>query len=156
LILNGQNRAQMTLLQICHSNSWLLSRHQETNQDRIIKLGVILFCTLWTVWCRLPGYGAKKQSSVHNFGVVSPGLSNINISFHVTWFEGGNLIFVPGIVWLADAGYTLSEHQIIPIIITGAEDLDPAHDAFNYCLSQLKIFVEMAVGRLVTHVVPML
>ena len=48
---------------------------------------------------------------------------------------------------VGDAAYTLSEHLLTPF--TGVGRLDPAHDAFNYYLSQLRIRVEMAFGRLV-------
>jgi hypothetical protein len=48
---------------------------------------------------------------------------------------------------LGDAAYTLVEWFLIPF--TGADRLDPAHDAFNYYLSHLQIWVEMAFGRLV-------
>ena len=53
----------------------------------------------------------------------------------------------PGLFGLGDAAYTLSEHLLIPF--TGSDRLDPAQDAFNYYLSQLRIRVEMAFGRLV-------
>ena len=53
----------------------------------------------------------------------------------------------PGLFILSDAAYTLSKTMLIPF--TGVDWSDPAHDAFNYYLSQLRIRVEMAFGRLV-------
>jgi hypothetical protein len=52
-----------------------------------------------------------------------------------------------GCYGIADAAYTLSEHILTPF--TSADRLDSAQDAFNYYLSQLRICVEMAFGRLV-------
>ena len=40
-------------------------------------------------------------------------------------------------------------HEIMLIMNTGADRLDPAQDAFNSYLSQLRIYMEMAFGRLV-------
>jgi hypothetical protein len=48
---------------------------------------------------------------------------------------------------VADASYTLSERILIPY--TGADRLDLSHDSFKYDLSQPRIRVEMAFGRLV-------
>jgi hypothetical protein len=53
----------------------------------------------------------------------------------------------PSMYGVADAAYTLSENILIPF--TGAERFDPFNDSFNYYLSQLRIRVEMAFGRLV-------
>ena len=52
-----------------------------------------------------------------------------------------------GLYVVADAAYTLSESVLVPF--TGAHWLNSANDAFNFYLSQLRIRVEMAFGRLV-------
>ena len=99
-------------------------------------------------------YGVNCQACIKSdlqfiyFGVVSPGSTNDNISYPLASglkeaFENLPL----GYYGLADAAYTLSERMLIPY--TGVDRLDPSQDAFNYYLSQLRIRVEMAFGRLV-------
>ena len=99
-------------------------------------------------------YGVNCQAAVQSdlqflyFGVQSPGSTNDNISYALA--EGLNKVVdsLPlGLYALGDAAYTLSEHLLIPF--TGADRFNPAHDSFNYYLSQLRIRVEMAFGRLV-------
>jgi hypothetical protein len=99
-------------------------------------------------------YGVNCQACVQSdlqftyFGVISPGSTNDNISYPSA--KGLKEVFSalpPGLYGLADAAYTLSENMLIPF--TGVARLDPAQDAFNYYLSQLRIRVEMAFGRLV-------
>ena len=53
----------------------------------------------------------------------------------------------PGVFFVGDAAYTLEEHLLVPF--TGAEKLDANKDAFNFYLSQMRIRIEMAFGRLV-------
>ncbi|KAL7542523.1 hypothetical protein ACHAWF_007216 [Thalassiosira exigua] len=98
-------------------------------------------------------YGLNCQACIRSdlrftyFGVVSPGSTNDNISYPIA--EGLKNVFdsLPvGLYGVADAAYTLSENLLIPYF--GAERFDPAHDVFNYYLSQLRIRVEMAFGRL--------
>lgn len=48
---------------------------------------------------------------------------------------------------LTDAAYTLKENKLILYI--GANQCNPVHDEFDFYLSQLCIFVEMAFGRMV-------
>ncbi len=99
-------------------------------------------------------YGLNYQACVQcdlqfmYFGVVSPGSTNDNISYSQA-FELKQIFeyLPPGLFILSDAAYTLSETMLIPF--TGVDWLDPAHDAFNYYLSQLRIGVEMAFGWLV-------
>ena len=82
------------------------------------------------------------------FGVASPGSSNDNISYPMAPVLKEVLESPPlGCYAVADAGYTLSEHILIPF--TGSDRLDPVQDSFNYYLSQMRIHVEMAFGRLV-------
>jgi len=80
--------------------------------------------------------------------IVSPGSTNDNISYPLA--PGLKDIFdslPPGHFGLADAAYTLSEKMLITFV--GTDRCDPSQDAFNYDLSQLRIRVEMAFGRLV-------
>mmetsp|Transcript_12874 Transcript_12874/g.14522 ORF Transcript_12874/g.14522 Transcript_12874/m.14522 type:complete len:181 (+) Transcript_12874:104-646(+) len=51
------------------------------------------------------------------------------------------------IYFVGDAAYTLSEQLLIPF--TGTQRHNVNNDSFNYHLSQLRIRVEMAFGRLV-------
>jgi hypothetical protein len=99
-------------------------------------------------------YGLNCQACVKcdlefmYFGVVPPGSTNDNIWYSQSFdlkkiFES----LSTGVFILSDAAYTLSEPMLIPL--TGVDRSDPAHDAFNYYLSQLCIYVEMAFGRLV-------
>ena len=48
---------------------------------------------------------------------------------------------------VGDAAYSLHENLLVPFI--GAHKLNPDKDAFNFHLSQLRIRIEMAFGRLV-------
>jgi hypothetical protein len=99
-------------------------------------------------------YGLNCQACVQcdlqfiYFGAVSLGSTNDNISYSQAFdlmkiFES----LPPGLFILSDAAYTLSETMLIPF--TGVDQSDPAHDAFNYYLLQLRICVEMAFERLV-------
>ena len=99
-------------------------------------------------------YGVNCQACVNSnlefmyFGVVSPGSMNNNISYPMA--PGLKEVLdalLLGRYAVADAAYTLSESILIPF--TGSDRLDKAQDSFNYYLSQLRIRVEMAFGRLV-------
>ena len=99
-------------------------------------------------------YGISCQACVRPdlqfmyFGVVSPGLTNNNLSYPLA--TGLQDIFdalPPNLFGVAVATYTLSEKVLIPFV--GADKCDPSQDAFNYYLSQLCIRVEMAFCRLV-------
>ena len=52
-----------------------------------------------------------------------------------------------GLYFVGDAAYSLHENLLVPFI--GANKLDPNKDAFNFHLSELRIRIEMAFGRLV-------
>ena len=81
-------------------------------------------------------------------GVISPGSTNDDILYPLATGLKDIVDALPlGLYGVADAAYTLSENMLIPY--TGVDRLDPAQDAFNYYLSQLRIRVEMAFGRLV-------
>ncbi|KAL7477036.1 hypothetical protein ACHAW6_002854, partial [Cyclotella cf. meneghiniana] len=94
--------------------------------------------------CGLNCHACVKQDlQFMYFGVISPGSTNDNISFaQADELKEALSSLPPGLF-----GLTLAECLLIPI--TGADRLDPAHDAFNYYPSQLWIRVEMAFGRLV-------
>ena len=81
------------------------------------------------------------------FGVVSPGSTNDNVSYPLAAGLRDTVEqLLAGLYCVADAAYTLQENLLIPF--TGCERNDPAHDAFNFFMSQLRIRVEMAFGRL--------
>jgi hypothetical protein len=81
------------------------------------------------------------------FGMVSPGSTNDNVSYPLAAGLRDTVEQLPpGLYCVADAAYTLHENLMIPF--TGMERNDPAHDAFNFYMSQLRIRVEMAFGRL--------
>lgn len=81
------------------------------------------------------------------FGVVSPGSTNDNVSYPLATGLRATVEQLPaGLYCVADAAYTLQENLLIPF--TGVERNDPSHDAFNFYMSQLRIRVEMAFGRL--------
>lgn len=100
-------------------------------------------------------YGVNCQAAVAAdlqfifFGVVSPGSTNDNISFGLATKLMKMIENLPlGRYFVADAAYPLSERLLIPF--TGAHrHSNPYHDSFNFYLSQLRIRVEMAFGRLV-------
>jgi len=98
-------------------------------------------------------HGVNCQACVRSdlrfmyFGVVSPGSTNDNISYPIAAGLRSVVEDLPtGMYCVADAAYTLHENLLIPF--TGSERLDGAHDSFNFYLSQLRIRVEMAFGRL--------
>ena len=81
------------------------------------------------------------------FGVVGPGKTNDNVAYEFAKElkeAVGNLPL--GLYMVGDAAYTLQEHLLIPF--TGSQKDDPNSDAFNFYLSQLRIRIEMAFGRL--------
>ena len=49
--------------------------------------------------------------------------------------------------FFGDAAYTLTEHLLVPF--TGSQQDNVDNDAYNFYLSQLRIQIEMAFGRLV-------
>lgn len=123
---------------------------QRTNKPSSVKVGNVLSYYSG----HYESYGVNCQACIRSdlrftyFGIVSPGSTNDNISYPLA--SGLKQAFdnLPlGLYGVADAAYTLSENMLIPF--TGVNRLDPANDAFNYYLSQLRIRVEMAFGRLV-------
>ena len=49
---------------------------------------------------------------------------------------------------VGDNAYTPSEHVLVPF--AGADKTDPLKDTYNFHLSQVRIRIEMAFGRLVS------
>ena len=99
-------------------------------------------------------YGVNCQAAVFSdlrfayFGVLSPGLTNDNISYPLASGLKQVIDNLPqGYYAVADAAYTLTEHMLVPF--TGVDRLDADLDAFNNYLSQVRIRVKMAFGRLV-------
>ena len=82
------------------------------------------------------------------FAVCAPGSTYDNVAFdHAKGLKELINSLPRGLYVVADAAYTLSESVLVPF--TGAHRLNSANDAFNFYLSQLRIRVEMAFGRLV-------
>ena len=99
-------------------------------------------------------YGVNCQAAVKPnlefgfFGVCGPGNMNDQISFPLCTALVQAMNSLPeGRYFVGDAAYTLTEKMLIPF--TGTGRLEPNQDAFNYYLSQVRIRVEMAFGRLV-------
>ncbi|KAL7554114.1 hypothetical protein ACHAWF_017515 [Thalassiosira exigua] len=99
-------------------------------------------------------YGVNCQAAIKSdlqfmyFGVISPGSTNDNISYPQATGLKEMFDNLPlGLYAVGDAAYTLTENLLIPY--SGVDRFLPVHDTFNYYLSQLRIRVEMAFGRLV-------
>ena len=81
------------------------------------------------------------------FGVVAPGGTNDSIAYYRTGlndFLNENLPYPLHLV--GDAAYVESDHLITPF--TGSQKGDKTCDAFNYYMSQCRITIEMAFGRM--------
>ena len=98
-------------------------------------------------------YGLNVQAVVNAdlkfiyFGVIGPGSMNDSRSFNKS---GLNLVLeeLPvDFYMVGDAAYPLSHKMLVPFV--GSQRNIAAQDAFNFYLSQLRIRVEMAFGRLV-------
>ena len=99
-------------------------------------------------------YGLNCQAACdanlrfHFFGVVGPGKTNDNVAFPRCGILYDKVNKLPiGLYFLGDAAYTLSDTLLIPF--TGSQRDDVDNDAYNFYLSQLRIRIEMAFGRLV-------
>ena len=83
------------------------------------------------------------------FGVVAPGKTNDNAAYPRCFALKHFVDNLPvGAYIVGDAAYTLNEKLLTPF--TGTQKENPHKDAFNFHLSQLRIRIEMAFGRLVT------
>ncbi|KAL7536885.1 hypothetical protein ACHAXR_007463 [Thalassiosira sp. AJA248-18] len=99
-------------------------------------------------------YGLNSQAacfadlSFGYFGTVAPGQANDHIAYPTAKLSKKTVENLPqGLYAVADAAYSASEKMLIPF--TGNDRLDIDRDAFNFYLSQVRIRVEMAFGRLV-------
>ena len=100
-------------------------------------------------------YGVNVQALVKAdlqfmyFGVISPGSTNDVNSYNMADGLKELTENLPlGLYFVGDAAYTLTEKLLIPFY--GSQRFSSVyHDAFNYYLSQMRIRVEMAFGRLV-------
>lgn len=83
------------------------------------------------------------------FGVVAPGSTNDITSYHLATGLKEVVENLPlGLYFVADAAFPLTEHILIPFF-SSQRFVSPANDAFNYYLSQMRIRVKMAFGRMV-------
>jgi hypothetical protein len=83
------------------------------------------------------------------FGVISPGSTNDITSYSLAASLRTIIDTLPaGLYAVGDAAFPLGEKLLIPFVGTHRHS-NPYHDSFNYYLSQLRIRVEMAFGRLV-------
>jgi hypothetical protein len=81
------------------------------------------------------------------FGVVAPGKTNDCIAYELASDMKQCIDSLPlGLFFVGDAAYTLSEHLLTPFTGSNREDLN--RDAYNFYLSQMRIRIEMAFGRL--------
>ena len=82
------------------------------------------------------------------FAVVAPGKTNDNAAYPLCVQLRRAIQSLPlGLYFVGDAAYSLEENLLVPF--TGSQRHDPVHDAFNFHLSQMRIRIEMAFGRLV-------
>lgn len=100
-------------------------------------------------------YGLNCQAACDSnlkfiyFGVVAPGSTNDNVAFTRTGSLKKTIDDLnEGDYFVGDAAYTVTEHLLIPF--TGPQRSAPAHDTFNFYLSQKRIRIEMAFGLLVS------
>ena len=81
------------------------------------------------------------------FGVVAPGKTNDCVAFDRAVDMKKFIESLPvGLFVVGDAAYTLSENLLTPF--TGVNRGDVNRDAYNFFLSQVRIRIEMAFGRL--------
>jgi hypothetical protein len=83
------------------------------------------------------------------FGVISPGSTNDITSYAMASALRQIINSLPlGLYFVGDATFPLGEKLLTPFIGTHRHS-NPYHDSFNFYLSQLRIRVEMAFGRMV-------
>jgi hypothetical protein len=83
------------------------------------------------------------------FGVTSPGSTNDITSYAMASALRQVIESLPlGLYFVGDAAFPLGEKLLTPFIGTHRHS-NPYHDSFNFHLSQLRIRVEMAFGRMV-------
>ena len=81
------------------------------------------------------------------FGVIAPGGTNDSIAYFRTGLNEYLMDNLPYPLHLVgDAAYIESNHLVTPY--TGSQKSNPHCDAFNYYMSQCRIRIEMAFGRM--------
>ena len=98
-------------------------------------------------------YGLNVQAACDSklrflyFGVLAPGNMGDSVAFdNATELKNAINNLPLGMFFVADAAYPLGERLLVPF--TGANRYDQVNDAFNFYLSQMRIRIEMAFGRL--------
>ena len=82
------------------------------------------------------------------FGIVAPGKTNDNAAYPLCTILRRTIKNLPvGLYFVGDAAYSLEENLLVPFV--GSQKMDNNNDAFNFHLSQMRIRIEMAFGRLV-------
>ena len=82
------------------------------------------------------------------FGVVAPGKTNDNAAYPLCSILRRTIMNLhQGLYFVGDAAYSLEENLLVTFV--GSQKLDQNNDAFNFHLSQMRIRIEMAFGRLV-------
>lgn len=80
------------------------------------------------------------------FGVVAPGKCGDQVAFERTPLSEYTKQLPDGYYIIGDAAYSVGEKMLTPF--TGGHRSDPAKDAYNFFLSQLRIRIEMSFGLL--------
>jgi len=80
------------------------------------------------------------------FGVVAPGKCGDQVAFERTPLFEYVKHLPDGYYLICDAAYSVGEKMLTPF--TGGHRSDPAKDAYNFFLSQLRIRIEMSFGLL--------
>ena len=80
------------------------------------------------------------------FGVVAPGKCGDQVAFERTPLFQYTKELPDGYYIIGDAAYSVGEKMLTPF--TGGHRNDPAKDAYNFFLSQLRIRIEMSFGLL--------
>jgi hypothetical protein len=80
------------------------------------------------------------------FGVVAPGKCGDQVAFERTPLFEYIKQLPDGYYIIGDAAYSVGEKMLTPF--TGGHRSDPAKDAYNFFLSQLRIRIEMSFGLL--------
>ncbi len=76
--------------------------------------------------------------------VATPGKCADQVAFERTSLPALMECFPIGKYLVGDAAYSVSEKMLVPF--TGSQRNNASNDAFNFCLSQLRIRIEMAFG----------
>ena len=80
------------------------------------------------------------------FGVVAPGKCGDQVAFELPPLSEYTKQLPDGYFIIGDAAYSVGKKVLTPF--TGGHSSDPANDAYNFFLSQLRIRIEMSFGLL--------